>query len=54
VYCTGRSVAGSPGMKNRPKTIHETAKIVTARGGSIERIRRGDACVIHAPATSPF
>jgi NAD(P)-dependent dehydrogenase (short-subunit alcohol dehydrogenase family) len=33
VYCTGRSVAGSPGMKNRRETIHETAEIVTARGG---------------------
>jgi len=33
VYCTGRSVAGNPGMKNRPETIHETADIVTARGG---------------------
>jgi NAD(P)-dependent dehydrogenase (short-subunit alcohol dehydrogenase family) len=33
VYCTGRSVAGSPGMKNRPETIHETADLVTARGG---------------------
>lgn len=33
VYCTGRSIAGSPGMKNRPETIHETAEIVTARGG---------------------
>ena len=33
VYCTGRSVAGSPGMKNRPETINETADIVTARGG---------------------
>ncbi len=33
VYCTGRSVPGSPGMKNRPETIHETADIVTARGG---------------------
>jgi NAD(P)-dependent dehydrogenase (short-subunit alcohol dehydrogenase family) len=33
VYCTGRSVAGSPGMKNRPETITETADIVTARGG---------------------
>lgn len=33
VWCTGRSVAGSPGMKNRPETIHETAEIVTARGG---------------------
>jgi NAD(P)-dependent dehydrogenase (short-subunit alcohol dehydrogenase family) len=33
VYCTGRSVAGSPGMKGRPETIDETAAIVTARGG---------------------
>ena len=33
VYCTGRSVAGSPGMKDRPETIDETAEIVTARGG---------------------
>jgi NAD(P)-dependent dehydrogenase (short-subunit alcohol dehydrogenase family) len=33
VYCTGRSVAGNPGMKNRPETIHETAELVSARGG---------------------
>jgi NAD(P)-dependent dehydrogenase (short-subunit alcohol dehydrogenase family) len=33
VYCTGRSVAGSPGMKDRPETIHQTAELVTARGG---------------------
>jgi NAD(P)-dependent dehydrogenase (short-subunit alcohol dehydrogenase family) len=33
VYCTGRSTRESPGMKNRPETIHETADIVTARGG---------------------
>ncbi len=33
VYCTGRSVPGSPGMKDRPETIDETARIVTARGG---------------------
>jgi NAD(P)-dependent dehydrogenase (short-subunit alcohol dehydrogenase family) len=33
VYCTGRSVAGSAGMKNRPETITETAERVTARGG---------------------
>lgn len=33
VYCTGRSVPGHPGMKDRPETIHETAEIVTARGG---------------------
>ena len=33
VWCTGRSVAGSPGMKGRPETIDETAALVTARGG---------------------
>ena len=33
VYCTGRSVPGSPGMGNRPETIHETAELVTAAGG---------------------
>ena len=33
VYCTGRSVAGAPGMANRPETIHETAELVTGRGG---------------------
>jgi NAD(P)-dependent dehydrogenase (short-subunit alcohol dehydrogenase family) len=33
VYCTGRSVPGSPGMKDRPETIDETAELVTARGG---------------------
>ena len=33
VYCTGRSVAGKPGMANRPETIDQTAEIVTARGG---------------------
>ena len=33
VWCTGRSIAGSPGMKNRPETIHQTAELVTARGG---------------------
>ena len=33
VYCTGRSVPGSPGRKNRPETIGETADLVTARGG---------------------
>jgi NAD(P)-dependent dehydrogenase (short-subunit alcohol dehydrogenase family) len=33
VYCTGRSVPGSPGMKNRPETTQETADVVTARGG---------------------
>ncbi|HEU5163635.1 MAG TPA: SDR family oxidoreductase [Thermoanaerobaculia bacterium] len=33
VWCTGRSVAGHPGMKNRAETIDQTAEIVTARGG---------------------
>ncbi len=33
VYCTGRSVPGSPATRNRPETIDDTAKIVTARGG---------------------
>ena len=33
VYCTGRSVEGSPGMKGRTETIQQTADIVTARGG---------------------
>ncbi len=33
VFCTGRSVAGSPGMRGRPETIDETAALVTARGG---------------------
>jgi len=39
VYCTGRSIAGSPGMKNRPETIDETAALVTARGGKGIAIR---------------
>lgn len=33
VYCTGRSIPGSPGMKDRPETIQETADIVTSTGG---------------------
>lgn len=33
VYCTGRSVPGSPGMQGRRETIQETADLVTARGG---------------------
>jgi NAD(P)-dependent dehydrogenase (short-subunit alcohol dehydrogenase family) len=33
VYCTGRSIAGSPGMKSRSETIDQTAELVTARGG---------------------
>ena len=33
VYCTGRSVRGSPATKDRPETIEETAEMVTAHGG---------------------
>jgi NAD(P)-dependent dehydrogenase (short-subunit alcohol dehydrogenase family) len=33
VFCTGRSVAGHPGMPGRPETVDETAALVTARGG---------------------
>jgi NAD(P)-dependent dehydrogenase (short-subunit alcohol dehydrogenase family) len=33
VYCTGRSVRGSPSSYNRPETIEETAELVTAAGG---------------------
>ncbi len=33
VYCTGRSVRGKPATKGRRETIHETAEMVTARGG---------------------
>lgn len=39
VYCTGRSVEGSPGMKGRGETIHQTAEIVTRRGGKGIAIR---------------
>ncbi len=35
VYCTGRSVPGQPAMgADRPETIHETAALVTAAGGT--------------------
>ena len=34
VYCTGRSVAGKPAGKGRPETIHETAEMTAARGGT--------------------
>lgn len=33
VYCTGRSVRRNPSTVNRPKTIEETAEMVTAHGG---------------------
>jgi len=33
VYCTGRSIRGSPATKGRPETIEETAEMVTSLGG---------------------
>jgi NAD(P)-dependent dehydrogenase (short-subunit alcohol dehydrogenase family) len=33
VYCTGRSVKGSPSPMGRPETIEETAELVTRHGG---------------------
>ncbi|GLY99381.1 SDR family oxidoreductase [Actinoplanes sp. NBRC 103695] len=33
VYCTGRSVTGSPATGSRPETIQETAALVTEDGG---------------------
>ena len=33
VYVTGRSVSGGPTTQDRPETIDQTAKAVTARGG---------------------
>lgn len=33
VYCTGRSVRGSPATPGRPETIEETAEMVSERGG---------------------
>jgi NAD(P)-dependent dehydrogenase (short-subunit alcohol dehydrogenase family) len=34
VYCTGRSVRGSPSPYQRPETIEETADLVTSAGGT--------------------
>ena len=34
VYCTGRSVRGTPSPYGRPETIEETAELVTAAGGA--------------------
>jgi NAD(P)-dependent dehydrogenase (short-subunit alcohol dehydrogenase family) len=34
VYCTGRSVRGTPSHYGRPETIDETAELVTAAGGT--------------------
>jgi NAD(P)-dependent dehydrogenase (short-subunit alcohol dehydrogenase family) len=34
VYCTGRSVRGTPSPYGRPETINETADMITAEGGN--------------------
>ena len=39
VYCTGRSVRGSPSPYKRPETIEETAELVTAAGGKGIHVR---------------
>ena len=33
VYCTGRSIRGTPSPVNRPETIEETTEMVISRGG---------------------
>jgi NAD(P)-dependent dehydrogenase (short-subunit alcohol dehydrogenase family) len=39
VYCTGRSVKGTPSPYKRPETIEETAAIINAAGGSAIALR---------------
>lgn len=39
VYCTGRSVKGKPSPYGRPETIHETAAIINAAGGTAIAVR---------------
>src|SRR5689334_8406495 len=39
VYCTGRSVTGSPSPYNRPETIEETAAMITGTGGTAKAVR---------------
>jgi NAD(P)-dependent dehydrogenase (short-subunit alcohol dehydrogenase family) len=39
VYCTGRSVKGKPSPYGRPETIHETAAIIKAGGGTAIALR---------------
>ena len=39
VYCTGRSVTGKPSPYGRPETIDETAKMITAAGGTAIAVR---------------
>src|SRR5262245_21009630 len=39
VYCTGRSVKGTPSPYGRPETIDETAAIIKAAGGTAFALR---------------
>ena len=39
VYCTGRSVRGSPSPYGRPETIDETADLINAAGGTAVAVR---------------
>jgi NAD(P)-dependent dehydrogenase (short-subunit alcohol dehydrogenase family) len=39
VYCTGRSVKGSPSAYNRPETIDETAAMINDAGGTAKALR---------------
>ena len=39
VYCTGRSVRGTPSPYGRPETIEETAEMISAAGGTAIAIR---------------
>src|SRR3954469_25074521 len=39
VYCTGRSVTGTPSPYRRPETIDETAGMITAAGGKAVAVR---------------
>jgi NAD(P)-dependent dehydrogenase (short-subunit alcohol dehydrogenase family) len=39
VYCTGRSVHGSPSPYKRPETIDETAEMIVAAGGTAIPVR---------------
>jgi NAD(P)-dependent dehydrogenase (short-subunit alcohol dehydrogenase family) len=39
VYCTGRSVKGSPSPYKRPETIDETAEMINAAGGTAVPVR---------------
>ena len=44
VYCTGRSVAGSPSAYGRPETIDQTASLINEAGGTALAVRV-DHCV---------